>query len=73
MAYKKFNLYEGVKITERVLTTAILIGLAALAIIILAFAGHGNEEKINDERIPFNQSEKSHSRSISCNTQNLIK
>ncbi len=74
MAYKKFNIYEGAKIPERVLTTAIILGLAALAIIIMIFAKPGNtEEKNNDEKIFITENEISHIPTNLKNTQNLIK
>lgn len=74
MSYKKFNLYEGVKISERVLSAVIVLGLVALAVTIIAFAKpHATEENLDTElrlmaenkgyRIPTNQE----------NTVNLIK
>ena len=62
MAYKKFNLYEGVKISERVISAIIVLGLVALAVIIIAFARpegksptlESNEKSITGFRSPTN-------------------
>ncbi len=74
MAYKKFNLYEGVKISERLLSAVIVLGLVALAVIIIAFAKPGGKEENLDSEIRIlSENVQSFSPANIKNTQNLIK
>lgn len=52
MEYKKFNLYEGVKISERVISAIIVLGLVALAVIIIAFAKPSGKNEALDTNTP---------------------
>ena len=72
MAYKKFNLYEGVKISEKILSVAIVLGLVALAVIIIVLAKPDENKKI-DTKIIMTTENKAHIPINQENTLNMIK
>lgn len=74
MAYKKFNLYEGVKISDKVLSAVIVFGLVALAVIIIAFAKpRATEENLDTELRLMAENEESRAPINQKNTLDLIK
>ncbi len=74
MTYKKFNLYEGVKISEKILSVIIILGLAALAVVIIVFAKPNDSgEKFDDEIKVLAENIPSPSPIKVGNTQNMIK
>lgn len=74
MEYKKFNLYEGVKISERVISAVIVLGLVTLAVIIIAFAKPDKTENELDTEIRLMaENKQSYVSTNQENTLNLIK
>ena len=74
MAYKKFNLYEGVKISERLISLVIVLSLVALAVIIIASAKPGSAKEDFDKEIrALTENKQPLSPPNIKNTQDLIK
>ena len=74
MAYKKFNIYEGVNVSEKILSFVIVLGIVALAVIIIAFAKPNEEEKIFDSEVRLlSENEHPHHPVKQKNTLELIK
>lgn len=74
MEYKKYNIYDGVKISERILSVLIVLGLVVLAVIIISFAKAGGEEdKIESEIRLLAENDASPAPINKKNTENYIK
>ncbi len=74
MSYKKFNLYEGVKASERLISAVIVLGLVALAVIIIAFAKpEKSEENLDTEIRLLAENKESRTPINKKNTLDLIK